>query len=176
MTECSRVAVVMSSALALVLAGCSVGEPTSATQGAVPPADAGKISGNELGPHSETAKPPEGTGSEEKPGLSGDMSVDNVPEEGTSNTKTNTSEMGNATEGMEAGMIAEKGAVAIARKAAEVGIDIPQDCPVTVDFKDGRYEVTFVHKLPRGVRGAGYYAIVTVDAHSGKVLKGRVSP
>jgi uncharacterized membrane protein YkoI len=68
-------------------------------------------------------------------------------------------------------MIPEARAVEIARDAVKGKIKIPDGNPVNVELIDGRYVVTFPTNLPKGIRGASYYAKVTINAKTGEVIE-----
>jgi uncharacterized membrane protein YkoI len=67
--------------------------------------------------------------------------------------------------------ISESEATAIARNAIAGKVDLQDGAPVRVDHRQDRYIVTFVHRLPPGIRGPDYDAEVTIDDQTGEVLK-----
>jgi len=70
------------------------------------------------------------------------------------------------------GILDEEEAIAIAREAGGRDLKIPTDCPVEVRLQAGHYIVTFVYvSFDPDVLGPDYYAEVTIDSHSGEVVR-----
>jgi hypothetical protein len=67
--------------------------------------------------------------------------------------------------------IPESAALAIARNAIAGKVELQAGSPVTVVRRKNCYVVTFVHRLPPGVRGPDYDAEVTIDGRTGEVLE-----
>ncbi len=62
-------------------------------------------------------------------------------------------------------------AIKIARAAGSKGVHIPKDAPVLCKESGKNLIVIFKMQLPLNVRGPDYYAQVTIEKSSGKVVK-----
>jgi hypothetical protein len=60
-------------------------------------------------------------------------------------------------------------AIEIARQATKGLVDVPDDAEAVVDKSAPHYVVTFPIHHPPGMRGADFYAQVSIDPQSGKV-------
>lgn len=69
------------------------------------------------------------------------------------------------------GPITRQKAIEIAKKAVAKDVSYPPDTPIEAETKGSRIIVTFKTRLTPNTRGPDYYARVTIDAATGRVLQ-----
>jgi hypothetical protein len=69
------------------------------------------------------------------------------------------------------GAISDRRAIELARRACEGKVTVPAEVEPVVTRAGGTIVVTFPTRLAPGARGADYYAHVTLDAESGRVVE-----